>query len=76
MKERNKLAVDPLVIIKALEIEDYSVDDSKKAVYVSEPSLERIAEYMDFKLPDGCTGFSKGGWWWLVHEDKGRFPQA
>lgn len=62
---RKEATVDPVTIIATLGIKDAIIVETKNVVYLSEQALELVAEYMDFKLPDGCTGFKKGGWWWL-----------
>lgn len=67
-KREADVRVDPETILEKAGVSyGFSIDYGKYEVRVEkEEDLEKLAEYMDTKLVDGCTGFQKGGWWWLL----------
>lgn len=65
---RGKVEIDPVTVLENAGVDNYRIDYDKKEVYTNFDALEKVAEFMDFKLPDGCIGFKKGGWWWLLVE--------
>lgn len=63
--KKKSTEVDPVTILEKLGIDDYNIDYEGKRVLLSSGALKRVARYVSFTMPYGCSGFQEGGWWWV-----------